>query len=363
MIKDYVKLSPSAYLKKDLQLKGIEALIFDCDGVLIDFRESYNRAVVKTVEYIVGKITGIRFKAKRDILKALYILRSKGGFNSDWDSTYSIILHIFSELPDKFLEKFASLNFNEVNLKSLISKEDLKLALKSLERIGEYADERGYKSVEDYLFSKKKELIKLKEFLNYPDEVGFSLISTIFNDYYYGPDLDERLKGISRFHFKRFINYEKVLVDKFTLEELYHIFKGKMALATGRSLRGTAYTLKDLMSYFNLEASVFLEDVVREKRLKGESYDNLVKPNPYPLLRVVEKLNCKGKVIYFGDSMEDLLMMRRAKEFKEDFIFVGVYSIHLNPIKQLKKFLKEGADVIVKDIKEFLEVYKKYEKG
>jgi len=33
-------------------LANVDAIIFDCDGVLIDIRDSYNKAIHKTVEYI-----------------------------------------------------------------------------------------------------------------------------------------------------------------------------------------------------------------------------------------------------------------------------------------------------------------------
>ncbi|MEM4311301.1 MAG: hypothetical protein QXX95_02820 [Nitrososphaerales archaeon] len=372
-----LKLSSPAFLREDSPIYEAKAIVFDCDGVLIDARDSYNMAVVKTVEYIMGKLTGIRFKAKRDIIKALYLLRSSGGFNSDWDSTYCIILKLFSELPESFLSKFNSLlqggkkenlnlyeKLNELSkgLKKTIKGEQLKEALYSLEDFK--ADERGYKSVEEYLFSnsnqvKSQALKNLKEFLNYPDEVGFSLISTIFNDYFYGPELDERLKGLSRFRLKRLINYERVLVNEERLKRLKQLFNGKMSLATGRSYRGTRYTLGKLMDYFNLKVSVFLEDIIREKRLKGEEYEALVKPNPYPLLKASEVFD--GKVIYVGDSMEDLLMSKRANEIENRFFFVGFYSTNLNPSKHIELLKKEGADLIVKDMKDFLEALRREE--
>ena len=40
--------------------KDIDAIIFDCDGVLVDITETYDTAINETVSYILKDILGIQ---------------------------------------------------------------------------------------------------------------------------------------------------------------------------------------------------------------------------------------------------------------------------------------------------------------
>jgi len=48
-----------AYLRRESldNLRAVNAVIFDCDGVLIDIRESYNRANSQAVAFIMKATT------------------------------------------------------------------------------------------------------------------------------------------------------------------------------------------------------------------------------------------------------------------------------------------------------------------
>ena len=63
MFENYTILSldkDEVYVRNDRQnqLKKVDAAIFDCDGVLIDVRESYNRAISMTVAFILESLIG-----------------------------------------------------------------------------------------------------------------------------------------------------------------------------------------------------------------------------------------------------------------------------------------------------------------
>ena len=83
-----------------------ELIIFDCDGVLIDVRNSYDLAIKKTVQYIVKKIINVdiyNFVSNKLINK----FKSSGGFNNEVDLAYSIILSIIASIKlNRSYEKF-----------------------------------------------------------------------------------------------------------------------------------------------------------------------------------------------------------------------------------------------------------------
>ncbi|MDA4133550.1 MAG: hypothetical protein OK454_10585, partial [Thaumarchaeota archaeon] len=74
------------------RLAKVDAVVFDCDGTLIDVRESYDAAIIKTTmsmtESFFGKAAPIGDIGGELILK----IRRTGGFNSDWDLTYALSL-------------------------------------------------------------------------------------------------------------------------------------------------------------------------------------------------------------------------------------------------------------------------------
>ena len=77
-------------------------IIFDIDGTLIDTRESYNKSIKKTVQFLVkyidiskenlGKIVGDEL---------IFKFRKSGMFNNDTDTSYAFILSILCG-PSKF---------------------------------------------------------------------------------------------------------------------------------------------------------------------------------------------------------------------------------------------------------------------
>ena len=75
--------------------KDIDAIIFDCDGVLVDITESYDTAINETVSYILKDILGIQ----ADTIvtpEILYGFKSKGGFNDEVAVCYAVILSSFA---------------------------------------------------------------------------------------------------------------------------------------------------------------------------------------------------------------------------------------------------------------------------
>ena len=81
---------------------------------------------------------------------------------------------------------------------------------------------------------------------------------------------------------------------------------------------------------------MFLED---EKR-------TYAKPNPYALNKAMKVLNART-AIYAGDSVEDLLMVKKVEEqgrFK--IAFVGIYGCSRRPMEVIKMFEEKHIDTV-----------------
>src|SRR5215203_4271372 len=227
-------------------LNSVECALFDIDGVLVDVRKSYNMAIRKTVEFVIKNMKGKSHAGR--LAPDTLILRFKqtGGFNNEIDITYAITLSLLS-LP--FIERIAD-------------KRDF------LFTVAENANEKGILSVEEYLSSlcTSSQIKKLKSDLVYPAPVGKSLLATVFDELFYGPTLFQKQHNMKPryYHGKPFIENDKLVVTKKTLNLISEKFRRNLAIISGRSRVAAQHSLKPLFKIFNTKASVFLEDENRE---------------------------------------------------------------------------------------------------
>src|SRR5918994_276168 len=304
----YQKLNNNNFiLKMRRRCFQIDYIIFDIDGVLIDVKKSYNETIKNTVQFIVKNLI------KRDLKnlvtdKIILKFRQTGGFNNDADTSYAISLALLShqDLEYANLEKF-------------------------LIEVAEHADETGIESVERYLKKLRFNKIypsdylinidKIRDYLNYPGKVTDSIVSTVFDEFFYGQELFlERYKIKSKYYFgKPLIENDRIVItdNKFDL--------------------------------LNEKNSVFLEDENRK----------FAKPNPYGLKKIINKINIKNDILYCGDSVEDLIMARRAEEelnqknsnkTKTNIVFCGIYGCSSNTDELISKFMEKKADIIIKSV-------------
>ncbi|MFB5624427.1 MAG: phosphatase, partial [Nitrosopumilus sp.] len=82
-------------------LNKIDAVVFDCDGVLIDITKSYDLAIIKTTQYVLEHFAKIDDSILIDF-KIIDGFKSTGGFNDEVDLTYAAIISIVAA---KKLEK------------------------------------------------------------------------------------------------------------------------------------------------------------------------------------------------------------------------------------------------------------------
>ncbi|MGI0000411.1 MAG: HAD family hydrolase [Nitrososphaeraceae archaeon] len=332
----YQKLNNNNFILKMRRCFHIDYIIFDIDGVLIDVKKSYNEAIKNTVKFVVKNLIK---KDLKDLITDQIILkfRQTGGFNNDTDTSYAIILALLSyqDLHNANLEKF-------------------------LIDVAEHADETGIDSVEKYikkLTSNKtfpnylKNIDKILDYLNYPGKVGDSIVSTVFDEFFYGQELFlKRYKIKSKYYFgKPLIENDRIVITDNTVRKLIERFNDKIAMVSGRSKIAAAYALDNKFDLLNEKNSVFLEDENRK----------FAKPNPYGLKKIINKINTKNDILYCGDSVEDLIMARRAEEelnqknsnkTKTNIVFCGIYGCSNNTDELISKFMQKKADIIIKSV-------------
>jgi HAD superfamily phosphatase len=322
----------------------IDYIIFDIDGVLIDVKKSYNEAIKNTVQFVVRNLIK---KDLKDLITDQIILkfRQTGGFNNDTDTSYAIILALLSyqDLQNANLEKF-------------------------LIDVAEHADETGIDSVEKYikkLTSNKtfpnylKNIDKILDYLNYPGKVGDSIVSTVFDEFFYGQELFlKRYKIKSKHYFgKPLIENDRIVITDNTIRKLIERFNSKIAMVSGRSKIAAAYALDNKFYLLNEKNSIFLEDEDRK----------FTKPNPYGLKKVINKINTRNDILYCGDSVEDLIMARRAEEelnqkniiTKTSIVFCGIYGCSSNKDELISKFMEKKADIIIKSVNDLPHILNK----
>ncbi len=326
-------------------LGKVDAVVFDCDGVLIDARKSYDETIRVVTETMVEELTGVRLRLARVIPKLISKIRRTGGFNSDWDTSYALTLFSMVALGQQ--EKGGSGRVPRA-----------KQALVNITTgFGSARRGRGQEAVDSFLESEfpsqRDSLDRWRGHLGYPEIPPVGRMTTVFDELYFGASLFEKLHGAKARNprSKGLIEMERTLVTGQTLESLTRMLGGaRLAMVTGRPHLGTEYSLgKKLIGYFDKASSMFIGDADIYPGLRTQ-YDRFRKPNPDALMRAKEELS-SGTLLYVGDSAEDLMMVQNARrKGLEGYLFAGVYQTSPEPTSQASFFEKESSDLIVESV-------------
>lgn len=382
MPRGYIALnlrSGEAYVKEGRlrDIKAIDAIIFDCDGVLIDIRESYNRAVSKTATYLFNALTGQSIPEDFFSDETIFLFKRSGGFNNDWDLTYGSIIFLLSELPGELLAKIVE------NIKALMGERSAvkrimalkgaicagfggieidpsRLAVKIREFTG-MLDESGLASIDRAMLSSNKipgELYNLiKSFLYGSKRVGESIIVTLFEEIFCGPKLFEEMYKVSPgiYNGRGMIENGRVIIKPEALKYLSSLIGGqKFGVASGSKFKPAKYILGDILDMFNPRAQIFLDNIeaIESKYLEAGIDINLKKPNPYSLFKSSWSLEPFRRALFIGDLMEDVIAVERANRLDPRFISAGVYQYTGVRDEVLGEFLRLGCDIIAPSVNE-----------
>ena len=201
------------------------------------------------------------------------------------------------------------------------------------------SDHTGIVSVEKYI-ENQIDISEIKKQLSYPGTHHENPLYQIFDQIFYGPELYQKLfNKTSNFSDMGLIEQDDVILNDILFEKLQKKFNSKIAMVTGRGKESVRYSLKSLLSKFNLDNSMFLEDEPRE----------LAKPNPQSLLNSINGMNCTS-TLYVGDSMEDFIMAKRTSDLGEKTIFCGIMGTSKNPQEKLELFEKNNAILVLDSI-------------
>ena len=372
------------YVREDAEeaLRGIEKIIFDFDGVLVQTSQSYRQTVRKVVDYYFMDLLGFTDeKGKLATLRDIQKFKDTGLYNNDWNLSYAFVTYYLTltlkELEQKgalkdFTDQFSNMQF--MNLESFI---------KSLKAVSEYL-KRYEVNKTDLADLKDNGIINLDLFLAHaklekPKPIETSLVGVdpeiaeeeqslvrklvpydlekpdllkrLFEEIYLGKELFTKIYGVPSF-FKfddSFIDKESFIPTKQTMDLLRRQF-GTFGIYSGRPRPQGVYILEkyDYTRYFSEQESVFLGDLLKSE----EEMEKLGKPDPTLFIELIEKtLDKQTAVAYVGDGIADALMVEKAKaKGLENLLFLGVVSSSEDSNKLFTEYSKHGVDAVVTDV-------------
>ena len=295
-------------------LNKIDAIIFDCDGVLIDITKSYDLAIIKTTQHVLENFAKIDDAIDVDF-KIIDGFKSTGGFNDEVDLAYAAIISLVA--AKKLKKDQTTFIFNVID----------------------NSDSSGIASVEKYV-ENLVDVSDIKKILSYPGSHDQNPLYQIFDQFFYGPELYQKLfKNTSKFSEPGLIEQDDVILSDSLIKKLRKKFNSKIAMVTGRGNESVRYSLKEMLDKFDLKNSVFLEDESRD----------LAKPNPKPLLDSIKGMNSVS-TLYVGDSMEDFIMAKKVTELGHKTIFCGIMGTSKNPLEKLDLFEQNDAILVLDSI-------------
>jgi phosphoglycolate phosphatase-like HAD superfamily hydrolase len=342
-------------------LQRIDAIFFDCDGALIDVRESYNATIVETVKFLAKSLLGLDVLSFIPLRRAILELKRSGGFNNDWVVSYALLLGIYTYLPREE-GGTVSPNTSSTNRGGILS-EGIQppISETSWQRVGEAlmnlarrADSTGLISLEKALTEDGhgQLLSEAKKLLGYPVEA--SIVSRVFDEIFYGPQLfRQKFKIEPKFYVGRgFVERDTLAVSREVLSRLAaRVGRERIGIISGRDWDSAKKTLGELLNDFESKNLLFLMVDPSHGAVEARNSEPILnKPNPEILLKAVEMLGRFQCCLYVGDSAEDLMMVQRANKGLPRFAFAGVYDLVDFKDEVCSQFLEMGAEMVLPSV-------------
>lgn len=332
------------------EISELEAVIFDVDGTLIDVRKSYGLTIKLTPCIILEKLYGIECRLGSDVDEIIGSIKMLGGFNNDWN-TSSIITQTIFLYTSQVRKRQESLG--RINIEDYLNRvvegesgpEHVRKSIKWLhgiikEHYGKYFEREDLESLLDKeaeKFGKAEALKELRNSLGPLTSYGSGILTTLFDEIYLGEEGIRRRYGTDPLYvsWRGAILEEELLIEKETLRELSELVPRGLAIVTGRGRWESEKSLKPILEYFDLESSIFIGGIPRRPE----------KPDPTGLIECARAMGA-NKVLYVGDSAEDLIMVRKASEKGLETMFAGVLTHEYS----LNFFIENGAEIITENI-------------
>ena len=346
------------YLREDRLpwLAEVDVVVFDCDGVLLDVRESYGKAVAWIMSALVEAFTGVKLPEALFDERLSFAYKRTGGMNNDWDLTYALVMRILASSPEAAeIEGLAqrSLDIDDMLQRLRFIEENRVEAGIPIENLYDELlsfaaglDDSGVESVDAQLLPAMN---GVKQALAHPGGVGESIVSTIFEEVFSGSALFEETFGVpARFTDAQtgYVENEMVVVTDETLDQLEEIIGGaRFGVASGSLANTARHALGAALGRFSPEAQVWHDDIEQAEEATGRR--DLGKPNPYPLTRSAEPYQPITRALYAGDTVADMLTAERAGD---RYLFAGVYGCVAASVEARQAFLEYGCDVVAHSV-------------
>jgi len=351
----------TTYIRKDKleALARVDAIVFDCDGVLLDVRNAYNVGIAATTQRIIEAFTGTKIPESIFDSTLNHAYKRTGGFNNDWTHAYAVIMRILAETPEEKLvelNKYAneSLEYDSPRQRydCIAGKVKAEIPVDGLyDKLAEFAtqlDASGIEKVDELLLDKVG--VNIKKALKFRADVGESIVSTLFEELFLGTELFTETFGYP----PQFVQVEhgiveadEVVIKPETLDMLQEILGGpRFGVASGSMENTARHALGSIVDRFPKNSQYWHDVVERDQKKLG--VNDLHKPNSYPLKKAAEPFNPE-KVLYIGDTMADYLTAENAGE---DVLFTGVYASVHSSDKVKQSFIELGSDIVAPTVNE-----------
>ena len=138
------------------KIDKFDSIIFDCDGVLVDIRNSYDEAINKTISAIMKEL--FDDDVSNVVTSKIHFgLKAVGGFNDEVAVVYALVMTLAAS--KKSNTQFEKLIIDVIN----------------------NANESGINSIDDYFKDQNIDLMEIKSKLDYENSRKVSYIHKIFN--------------------------------------------------------------------------------------------------------------------------------------------------------------------------------------
>ena len=301
-------------------LSQIDTLVFDIDGVLIDVRDSFRKAICQTVQFYFKEI--LNFPGNKKLIRPEEIeyFKMAGGFNNDWDLASAVVLFYLMKAERDNLRHIDELRNITPNMKDF--------ATKILPPGG------GLGKVVDLI---KRDRGLGGEIFNRWNK---DLITKIFKEIYAGKEYCFNVYGFypTLIQAENLIKQERIIIDKNKKDFLQNFSIG---ILTGRT-RSEANIAIERLGW---------DEIISDEKIINAD-DGLEKPHPQGLKKISARLKTKWG-IYVGDILDDLITVKNFdKEVKKTRFFSAIVLAERFNLKNeiVRFYLNEGVDLLAEDV-------------
>ncbi|MEM4718685.1 MAG: HAD-IA family hydrolase [Nitrososphaerota archaeon] len=296
-------------------LREVDAIIFDCDGTLVDVSSSFTLVGKLITAIYLDQLFGIDCAVGSDYDEAFQLLKMLGGFNNVRNIVSVILQAVFVELgcPDPLrgdLEPIELHHYMGQISHGWSSSKPLGNALRWLisstaKHLGEYVTPEDVEALLERRACSPQKLREFRRLIGPIFPYGSGAMTTLFSELYLGYEGIKRKYGVDpRYYDGPGILYnERLMVELEVLEALKRFAPNGLAILSGKGRWEAEKILSPVLHHFNSDAILFTGDDKRE----------VDKPNPTGLLECCRKLGAK-RVLYVGDGGEDYFLVLRARE-------------------------------------------------